>query len=73
MTFAEIICVRSERGLTASMSEAARRDRTTMAEWMRRKLHQALVAEGLELGSTRDHLRFGSFTHAYLPYVEYSW
>jgi hypothetical protein len=49
MTFPEIICVRSERGLTASMGEAARRDRTTTAEWIRRRLRQALVAEGLEL------------------------
>jgi hypothetical protein len=49
MLLPEIISIRSERGLTASMGVAARRDRMTMAEWVRRKLRQALVDEGLEL------------------------
>ena len=49
MAFPEIIRIRGERGLASAMTEAARRERTTTAEWARRKLRDALKADGFAL------------------------
>ena len=47
--FPEVIRIRGERGLATAMVEAAQKDRCNAAEWARRKLRAALLADGVRL------------------------
>lgn len=47
--FPEVIRIRGERGLSGAMVLAAARERTSAAEWARRKLRAALIADGVPL------------------------
>jgi hypothetical protein len=49
--FPEVIRIRGERGLSTAMGRAASQERTSAAEWARRKLRAALVADGVPLPS----------------------
>jgi hypothetical protein len=46
---AESIRIRAERGMSAAMAKAAAKERSTAAEWARRRLRAALLADGVEL------------------------
>jgi|HubBroStandDraft_6_1064221.scaffolds.fasta_scaffold140418_4 hypothetical protein len=52
--FPEVIRIRGERGLSTAMGKAASRERTSAAEWARRKLRAALIADGVALPPFAD-------------------
>jgi hypothetical protein len=54
MHFPEIIRLRGERGLSAAMVKAAIKERSTTAEWARRRLRMALEADGIPLPLLSD-------------------
>ena len=47
--FPEIVQVRTERGLSIAIADAARRQRTSAGEYKRRALRAQLIADGVEL------------------------
>ena len=49
IAFTELVRVRTEPGLSQAVAEAARLNRTTAAEWMRRALREKLEADGVSL------------------------
>ena len=49
MTFPEMVRFRTERGLTDAINMAARRNRTSTSEYLRRALREKLEADGVSL------------------------
>ncbi len=49
MRLPEIVRFKAEDGLLRALGEAARRERTTVAEYLRRRVRSALVADGIKL------------------------
>jgi hypothetical protein len=49
MRLPEIVRFKAEDGLLRALGEAARRERTTVAEYLRRRVRSALEADGVKL------------------------
>jgi hypothetical protein len=47
--FPEFIAIKAEKGFNAALREAAQRERQSALEWVRRRLREALKAEGVPL------------------------